>query len=288
MAAYGADLRQFQRGQPARRHLDAVTPEVAEDWALELKRRELAPASIRRKFAVLRVFFNYWVRKGELDRSPLWNLRLDFGRQRNLTRTLSPEEMGRLLEQARADLGELLAEPTGFVDKSFLALRNWAILELLFTTGMRVGEAAALRLGDLMLDQRAILVRGKGGRQRLAFLAEDHSYQVIHTYHRHRRSVATTTDAFLLNTFHRPLSTQGIAAMLRQKAQAAGIDRHLTPHMIRHTAATFLLQNGADLRIVQEFLGHTSITTTQRYTHVTKSHLQAALRRCHPGVVLGR
>jgi len=78
------------------------------------------------------------------------------------------------------------------------------------------------------------------------------------------------------------LSSQGVASVLRDLTRAAGIQRHITPHMLRHTAATFLLHNGADLRIVQEFLGHASITTTQRYTHVSRGHLQAALRRCHP------
>jgi integrase/recombinase XerD len=172
VAAYTSDLRQFLRGQPARRNLETFTPEQLEDWGLELKRRHLAPASMRRKFAVLRVFFNYWVRKRVLDRSPLWNLRLDFGRQRTLTRTIGADEMRLLLDRARADLGALPAEPNGSLDRAFLALRNWAVLELLFTTGMRVGEAAALRLGDLRLEERSLLVRGKGGRQRLAFLPD--------------------------------------------------------------------------------------------------------------------
>lgn len=286
VAAYTVDLRQFRKNQSSRRTLESLTSEVLEAWAIHLKEIHLAPASIRRKFAALKVFFNYWVRKRVLDRSPLWNLRLDFGRQRLLTRTITTEEMRRLLARARADLGGLPRRLSSTPDKTFLALRNWAILELLFTTGMRVGEASSLLLSDVILDERMLLVRGKGGRQRLAFLPDDRSFEVIRCYHRHREHLPADTCSFLLNVFSGRLSTQGIAAMLRQKAHAAGIERRLTPHMIRHTAATFLLRNGADLRIVQEFLGHTSIATTQRYTHVSKNHLQEVLSRCHPRLAL--
>lgn len=288
ITAYTADLHQFRQHHPEQLEVEAITPETLEEWAAELKRRQLAPATLRRKFAVLRVFFNYWVRKRILDRSPLWNLRLDFGRSRTLTRTFSPDEMSRLLGQARADLGEEPPELCTAPTKTFLALRNLAILEMLFCTGMRVGEAASLRIKDVRLDERTILVRGKGGRQRLAFLTDEKSYDAIAHYKDHRQNLQADTEAFLLNTFRRPLSTQGIAAMLRKQAKAAGITKHVTPHMLRHTAATFLLQNGADIRIVQEFLGHASITTTQRYTHIVKSHLLMALMRGHPGVALGR
>jgi site-specific recombinase XerD len=288
IAAYTGDLTQFHQGHPPRKQLESLTPEDLEAWAQRLKSEGLAPASIRRKFAVLKIFLNYWVRKRLLDRSPLWLLRLDFGTSRPLTRTLTPGEMRSLLERARKDLGRLPARPLTRVDERFRALRDLAVLELLFATGMRVGEATALRLPDLRLEERSIVIPGKGRRQRLAFLTEEVSFRVIQSYTATRRSIAADHPHLLLNNALRPLSAQGISAMLRQKASAAGISRHLTPHMIRHTAATFMLQNGADLRIVQEFLGHASVATTQRYTHVTKSHFMSALRRSHPALLVGR
>lgn len=190
--------------------------------------------------------------------------------------------MGLLLRQARTEVGSLPRRPLQEFNGKLLAIRNWAIIELLFATGIRVGEATALLLEDLTLDQRTLLIRGKGGRQRLALLIEETSFQAVSLYHQHRLALAASTRAFLLNRRHGPLSSQGVATVLRDLTRAAGIQRHITPHMLRHTAATFLLHNGADLRIVQEFLGHASITTTQRYTHVSRAHLQAALRRCHP------
>jgi len=282
IAAYTGDLRQFVRSFPAAQRVESFKPEDMETWAQRLKNEGLAPASIRRKLAVLKILFNYWVRRGLLDRSPLWLVRFDIGKIKPLTRTLTPREMGLLLRRARTAVGTLPRKPLAELNGKFLAIRNWAIIELLFATGIRVGEATALLLEDLTLDQRTILIRGKGGRQRLALLIEDTSFQAVSLYHRQRLALAACTPAFLLNRRHSPLSSQGVAMALRQISRAAGIQRHVTPHMLRHTAATFLLHNGADLRIVQEFLGHTSITTTQRYTHVSRTHLQAALQRCHP------
>jgi len=282
ITAYTSDLRQFLKQTPTSQRFETIKPEDMESWAQKLKQQGLAPASIRRKLAVLKIFFNYWVRRRVLDRSPLWLLRFDIGKIKPLTRTLTPREMGLLLRQARAEVGPLPKRPLDELNGKFLALRNWAIVELLLATGIRVGEATSLLLEDLTLDQRTLLIRGKGGRQRLALLTEDKSFEAISLYHQQRLTLSTSTTVFLLNRRNGPLSPQGVAAVLQGLSRSAGIERHVTPHMLRHTAATFLLHNGADLRIVQEFLGHASITTTQRYTHVSRSHLQAALRRSHP------
>ncbi|MEM7482345.1 MAG: tyrosine-type recombinase/integrase [Acidobacteriota bacterium] len=282
IAAYSSDLDQFAAHVEPVRPLHSIGPVDAESWASDLKSLGLAPASIRRKLAVLKVFFNYWVRRGELERSPLWLVRFDIGKVKPLTRTLTVREMSSLLHQARARAEPIPQRLLPEIDKRFLALRNWAIVELLFATGIRVGEATSILLGDLILDQRTILIRGKGGRQRLALLTEKTSYRAITAYHRQRVAQSASTEALFLNRRRNPLSTQGVAGMLSALCRETGITRRVTPHMLRHTAATFLLHNGADLRIVQEFLGHASITTTQRYTHVSPSHLKAALLRFHP------
>lgn len=282
VAAYAGDLEQFRRFRPQREELEAISPEVLEAWALHLKKQCLAPASIRRKLAVLKIFFNYWVRKRVLERSPLWLLRFDIGKIRPLTRTLTHEEIRGLLRQARLQAGILPRTAASELDEHFLALRNWAVIELLFATGMRVGEVTTLGLQDFTLEQRLILVRGKGGRQRLALLTEDTSFHAISVYYQQRAAIVAPTSAFLLNSRGGALSTQGVSSLVKALASAAGIARHITPHMLRHTSATLLLENGADLRIVQEFLGHASITTTQRYTHITPTHLAATLQRCHP------
>jgi site-specific recombinase XerD len=167
-------------------------------------------------------------------------------------------------------------------DRGFLALRNLVALELLFATGMRVGELVSLRLKDWREDDQSFVVQGKGDRQRLAILPDDRSVAAVQAYLPKRRALQVGQDALLLNAAGRPLSTQGVARVLDRFAHQAGVPTHVTPHMIRHTVATLLLRHGADIRVVQEVLGHTSITTTQRYTHVSKEHLMETLRAHHP------
>lgn len=172
--------------------------------------------------------------------------------------------------------------------REYLAIRNLALVDLLFATGMRVGEAAALELQDFQLDEAIYKVHGKGGRDRLAFAVDEESLRIQRAYTSARKQLATESPSLFLNVFCKRLSTQGIANVIARLRAAAGIERHVTPHRLRHTVATLLLRNGADIRVVQEFLGHTSIPTTQRYTHITKEHLVGVLRQAHPSLGLRR
>ncbi len=116
-------------------------------------------------------------------------------------------------------------------------------------------------------------------------LLDDHSHGAITTYRRHRVGLAADTNALFVNLFGRALSTQGVSYNLARLAKAAGIRRRVTPHVLRHTIATLLLRRGADIRVVQVFLGHASITTAQRYTRVSQTHIQQVLRSCHPNLI---
>lgn len=282
--AYTLDLEQFCTFQGSRQSLQGVTPEHLEEWAEELKEAKYASTSIRRKFASLKVFFNYWVRKRQLDRSPAWNLRLDLAPQRVLTRALSQGEMEKILEQARRDYEKSKGEG-GKSPAEFLALRNLAIVEVLYATAIRVGELVSLRLADLRDEENAFVVNGKGGRERLAFLPEKSDYTFWRKYLASRcESQGTPLAAVFTNLDGRRMTTQNVSRLLADLACSSSIGKSVTPHMIRHTAATLLLRNGADLRIVQEYLGHSSIATTQRYTHVSKQYLRSKLNQLHPGM----
>jgi site-specific recombinase XerD len=285
--AYEIDLSQFRDYVGAAESLEGISVETVEAWAGELKARGYAPVSMRRKFATLRVFFAYWVRKSELAASPLWRVRLDLGRQQQLPRALSAVDAKRLLEIAwsrTAPPTEQIARPS---DRRFLAVRNLVAVEILFATGMRVGELAALRLGDWRQDEATFLVKGKGLRQRVAMLPDERSICATTTYFKLRASFDVGHDGLLVNAAGGRLTTQGVSRILAALAAGASIERHVTPHMIRHTVATLLLRNGADIRVVQEVLGHASIVTTQRYTHISKEHLTATLRAHHPSSHLG-
>jgi len=280
--AYTIDLEQFETFLGSSKRVEKVEPEDLEAWAAELKQAEYASASIRRKFATLKVFFNYMVRKRLLDRSPLWQIRLDLAPERRLPKVLTFEEVQKILGQARKELGPIPKRISKKVDKKFLALRNLAMVELLFATGIRVGEMTKLELEDLNIEERLIMIRGKGARQRLAFLPDDRSHEAVDAYATHRQAILTPHGKLFLNSQKRPLSTQGVANVLSRLARDADLDRKVTPHMFRHTIATLLLEGGADIRVVQEFLGHSTISTTQIYTHVAKRQFMTSVSRCHP------
>jgi integrase/recombinase XerD len=281
-SAYTIDLSQFRSFMNDEMPLQSIQPENLEAWARHMQSRPYASASIRRKFAAARVFFAYWVRRGAIDSSPMWKLRLSLGKTHALPRSLSPTETSLLIEQtwrrnSRSEHGSGASSHT-----RFMQIRNLAIVETLFATGMRVGEVVKLRLTDWRPDDTCFLVRGKGARERLAFLPDERSLKTVTAYVERRRKRQVSTDALFLNSAGRGISEQGISLLLANIARSAQISRKVTPHMIRHTVATLLLRYGADVRVVQEVLGHASISTTQRYVHVAKDHLLATLRVRHP------
>jgi site-specific recombinase XerD len=283
--AYRIDLAQFEAAMSPRAKLTGMTPERLESWALQLRQDGYASATIRRKFAVLRVFFNYWVRRKQLENSPLWQIRLDLAREKVLPKTLTQPEAMQLLGWARRVCEkEADAEDSARVGQSFLALRNLLIVEVLLATGIRVGELVLLRVTDWSEATGAFTIQGKGSRQRLALLPDTRSRDLLGAYLAKRQTIGVDHGSLFVNVFGGKLSTQGAANVVSGLATAAGLERRVTPHMLRHTVATMLLRNGADIRVVQEFLGHASIATTQRYTQITKEHLAATLEKFHPYV----
>ncbi|HEY4640617.1 MAG TPA: tyrosine-type recombinase/integrase [Thermoanaerobaculia bacterium] len=273
VTAYTLDLAQFRAFARSKKRLSSVRPELIEEWAAALKGRGYKTASIRRKLASVRCFFAYWVRRRVIQYSPMSGLKIELAASRVLPNFLSLEEVSAILREA-VRLREQRDD--------FLSIRNLAIIETMFATGMRVGELVSLRLSDLRLAERSVLIHGKGRRERLAFFVEPVSFTRIACYVTSRPS--TSSDALFTNPSGAALSTQAVANIIRGLCSHAGITRRVTPHTFRHTVATLLLRNGADLRVVQELLGHASITMTQRYTHVVKEQMREALERAHPRV----
>lgn len=289
-SAYRSDLAQFNEFAGEGFFLKSVGGPLIERWCAHLRREGYSPTSIRRKMVVLRVFCSYWVRRGSLRESPFWRVKLSYGRVEQLPRALSAREMRKLLSQARKNdslLNDEWEAPSASLRASsseYRALRNLALVDLLFATGARVGEVSALNVQDFFVREAVFRVKGKGGRDRLAVVVDEETLRIQRKYLEARARIETRSPALFLNSSGIRLTTQGIANVVKQLRAGAGIERHVTPHMLRHTVATLLLRNGVDIRIVQEFLGHASITTTQRYTHVTKEHLRGVLRKRHPSL----
>jgi integrase/recombinase XerD len=295
-AAYYSDLKQFQSFAGECLLLLSLNSASIETWAEHLRQEKYSPASIRRKMVALRVFCSYWVRKGILLESPFWRVKLSFGRIEQLPRTLTKREIRALLAQAWRNFSVAETDQQGngstptrsgqSSSRNYRALRNLALIDLLFATGMRVGEVSSLDIRDFLMEEGVFRVQGKGGRDRLAFIVDKETVNIQREYLKARIRIKIENPALFLNSSEGRLSTQGIANVIAQLRRQAKIERHITPHMLRHTVATLLLRNGADIRVVQEFLGHTSIATTQRYTHITKEHLIKVLRKHHPSLHL--
>jgi integrase/recombinase XerD len=296
--AYRSDLAQFRAFAGEGLSLGALDGSIIERWAAHLRREKYSPASIRRKIVVLKVFCSYWVRKGELQESPFWRVKISIGRVEQLPRALTEREMRALLKRAWRGCSNFLDNGNGAAaattsqcvlkasSYSYRALRDLALIDLLFATGIRVGEASALDIRDFFERDAVFRVKGKGGRDRLAFVVDEETVRIQRAHLETRKSIRTDSPALFISASAERLSTQGITNVIARLRKGARIKRHVTPHMLRHTVATLLLRNGLDIRVVQEFLGHASIATTQRYTHVTKEHMVRELRKRHPSLRL--
>ncbi len=270
ITAYRQDLEQYaafleREGRP---WLE-VDRQVARRYLADMQRRGLAPASIARKLAALRSFYAYVVRRGTLPSHPLRALGTPKQPQR-LPRYLSVEETVALL------MTPDLSTPQGWRDR--------AILELLYASGLRVGELVSLDMGDVDFGRRELRVQGKGGRERLAVVGRP-ALRALRDYLREGRPRLVgkrPCPALFLNRLGGRLSDRSVRTIVSRYADLAGIDGQVSPHTLRHTFATHLLEGGADLRIVQELLGHARLTTTQRYTHVSQAHIREVYRRIFP------
>lgn len=292
--AYCSDIKQFQQFVGSDLDISSLRASHIEHWADYLRQKRFSSASIRRKIVVLKVFCSYWVRNGVLSESPFWRVKISYGRIEQLPRTLTEIEMRSLLTRAHQDYSIAKCKQNG-INKSLLKkassrnyrnLRNVALLELLFATGMRVGEVSSVDIKDFLSEEAIFKIQGKGGRERLAFIVDEITLQILREHLEARTKIKTETQALFLNATGGRISTQGIAKIITQLREDEGIKRHVTPHMLRHTVATLLLRNGVDIRVVQEFLGHASIATTQRYVHIVKDHMIRELRNRHPSLSL--
>jgi integrase/recombinase XerC len=271
--AYAEDLTQFTawtQDQHAESAAD-VTPALLRTYLAHLQHSGLARASRARKTATLRSFFSYLAQQGVLSKSPAVGLRtVKTGRR--LPKFLRDDQMTALL--SAPDL------------ETPLGLRDRALLETLYATGMRAGELVSMRLGDVDFDEGVIRVIGKGDKERITLLGRD-AIQALARYFRKARPLlvsgqAKDDGAAFVNRYGARLSDRGVRKLFSRYCDAASTDLKVTPHVLRHTFATHLLANGADLRIVQELLGHSSLATTQMYTHVTTERLHEVYRQAHP------
>ncbi len=235
-----------------------------------LHEQGLAKSTIARRLASMRSFFRFGQREGWAKTNPAKPLR-NPRKSRSLPHFLSSEELGKLLEAPPAS--------------ETLGLRDRAILEVLYSAGLRVSELVGLNEGDLDLTAGIVRVRGKGKRERLSPVGSFAAQAVQHWLRVRRvspREPEGRNAPLFVNRLGRRLTTRSVGRMLEKYLTLTGLDRRTTPHTLRHSFATHLLDGGADIRSVQELLGHKSLVTTQIYTHVSTANLRAAYEKAHP------
>jgi len=234
-----------------------------------LKDEGKSTATIARMISSLKAFHQFLVRENLTESDPSLHIETP-KKERKLPSVLSTDEVEKLLNIP-------IHTP--------LDIRNKAMFELIYATGLRVTELVTLKVSDLHLTMGFVRCLGKGSKERIVPLG-DVAKQALENYLQDSRHVLlkkqTGIDALFLNQHGRPLSRQGFWKILKMVARNAGITKNLTPHMLRHSFATHLLENGADLRAVQEMLGHADISTTQIYTHVTQARLKDIYKEFHP------
>jgi integrase/recombinase XerC len=233
--------------------------------------RGKSTATMARKLSALRTFFKYLQRRGVLEQNPA-RLAPTPKADKPLPRFLTVDEVFHLLDQMGGGV-------------SFRSRRDRAILELFYSGGLRLSELANLNLKNLDIDAGTVRVWGKGAKERLAFLgkqAKDAVQAYLPMREQTLRNKALATEALFLNNRGGRLSSRGVARVVVHWSRIAGLSGNLTPHGLRHSFATHLLEGQADLRAVQELLGHASISSTQRYLHTDLDYLMAEYDRTHP------
>jgi tyrosine recombinase XerC len=257
-----------------RSNVQYIDRSIMRKYIVYLKKCDYSVRSICRKISTIRSFFKFLSREGIVDINPTINL-ITPKINKKLPSFLYLEEINKLIET-----------PSGH---TILGIRDRAILELLYGTGMRVGELVNLDIRDIDLyDEKTVRVFGKGSKERILPLGNPsikavQEYLTVRSIFRKNISIdKNNQNALFLNRFGGRLSARSIRRLLIKYMKMAGLNKKISPHVLRHSFATHLLGGGADLRSVQELLGHESLSTTQIYTHITKERLKAIYKKSYP------
>ncbi|MCJ7814237.1 MAG: tyrosine recombinase XerC [Candidatus Atribacteria bacterium] len=254
-------------------HVQYINQSIMRKYIVYLKKNNYSARSISRKISTIRSFFNFLLREGIIKINPIINL-ITPKINKKLPYFLYLQEVNKLIETPPRD--------------TLLGIRDRAILELLYGTGIRVGELVSLNIRDIDLDEKTIRIFGKGSKERILPLGNP-SIKAVQKYlasrNLFRKNISINKNdlnALLLNRFGGRLSARSIRRIIIKYMKIAGLNKKISPHVLRHSFATHLLGGGADLRSVQELLGHESLSTTQIYTHITKERLKVIYNKSLP------
>lgn len=268
--AYQSDLAQFDLHMHETPAVE-ITPDDLETYLVKLGGGPYRDTSIRRKVAALKVFFRFLEEQGIVPESPARKLKIKKPVENRVPTVLSSREVRALLAAPKEQVAELANsrdQSAGSRNRYFCAVRDNLILELLFSTGIRIGELVAVNVADVDLDRKQIHITGRATRGRLVSLSTEDVMNAIRQYLDLRAERPLSTPALFVGRSGTRLTIYSIENIFKKHVRLAEIKRHVTPHSLRHTMAAMLVSSGADIREVQEILGHASILSTQVYTRL--------------------
>lgn len=275
LKAYRIDLRQFCDGYGTVPAKD-ITPDNIEAFIAKLHRK-YKPKTVKRKIASLKAFFHHLEFKDIIERNPFNKVQVKFRAPVILPKTIPMRTLELFLKTIYAAVDEA---KTPY--QHDIAVRNVVVIELLFATGMRISELCDLHSDDIEPGNQTVRIYGKGAKERLIQLSDGPVTDALKRYTDIFASQMVRSGYFFVNRDGSRLSDQSVRHMINKHAAKAGISQHITPHMFRHTFATGLLDNGVDIRYIQSMLGHSSINTTEIYTHVSTDRQRQILETKHP------
>ncbi len=236
--------------------------------------RRLKDTTINRKLIVLKMFFEYLHSKNYIESNYFSSHQFKFKKEKRLPKTLAIKETSKLLSCVTE---QYINANSNF--EKWKTSRNLALIDILISTGIRIAEASNITINDIIGSERVILIHGKGRKQRLIYISCPETWNNITSWIKIRKTRSTNTDMLFVNRYGKPISIHGIEYIYNSLKIQSGININSTPHYLRHTFATNLLANGADLRSVQEILGHSSVSTTEIYTEVTTKRKKQVLNK---------
>lgn len=273
--AYQCDLNQFLAFMKAG---DLSLDRTALKSYIRKLHQLYQPRSVQRKIMSLKAFFNYLVYEELLEETPFSKVKTQFRQPHLLPRTIPLAVIQELFTAAYAQRDRL--NPSSYGYKA--SLRDIAVLELLFATGLRVAELCSLKPQDMNLAEGSFTVFGKGAKERVLHVGNSAAMEALNQYEKAFRQQIAAVGYFFVSRQKSKFSEQSVRLMIQKYCEIAGIRLHITPHMFRHSFATLLLEEDVDIRYIQQFLGHSSISTTQIYTHVSTSRQKQILKTKHP------
>lgn len=274
LKAYRIDIAQFQ--QIIEEMDGCLTKNNLSQYATYLHKTYKAKTT-KRKIACIRAFFHWMEYEEILQENPFTKINLKFHEPKTLPKTITLDMIGTLLQTAYREL--TLDEKSGRYNTD---LRDIAVLELLFASGMRVSELCSLKAEDVNMDNGQVRIWGKGAKERIITITNHDVIIALQNYKKTHLHEIESTGYLFVNRIDNRLSEQSVRTIINNYVEKANIHKHLTPHMFRHSFATLLLEEDVDIRYIQQILGHSSITTTQIYTHVSTKKQSDILSLKHP------